>query len=86
MNAKILAQGERGRNRVVLLVLLDETPGNRGHQNPALYLVTFCIETPRGLQHWARSVSDGTEARELYDQCVLDHVYEPEPSFHGDHV
>lgn len=81
VNAKILAQGERGRNRVALLALLDEVAGMR---NPPLYLVAFCIDTPRGLQHWARSVSDPTEARELYDQCVLDHVFEPEPSFHGD--
>lgn len=82
MSCDVLAKAERGQNRVVLIVLLDESLGMR---NPPLFLVTFYIATNKGPQHWARSVADPQEARELYDQCVLDHVT-PEPSFHGEHV
>lgn len=70
MNARILAQAERAQNRVALLALVDESQDG----NWPLYLVTFYIAAAKGPQHWARSVSDPIEARELYDQCVLDHV------------
>lgn len=85
MRTQIIANAERGENRVALLSVTDLSLGFR---NPPIFLVVLYVrERGKKPQHWSRTELEPDVARELYDQAVAEFAGpESEPSFHGEFV
>lgn len=73
MNVRVIQTASRGASAVALLEL-EIVPAA-----PPLYVVVLHLppDTRGRAQHWTRTETDQSDALELYDRAVTDHISTP---------